>query len=184
MTRVIGLILAALMFMSCAYVDSMRGVQQDYYVSRTGVRVEIINPAEQCVLYKVLGANTTYYRTGLFVANYGALKAGFYTAEEADRELTIIEQAVDSKVATVGSIANTIVMVGAKSAKIGAPEVILVTQGLGDFAGDLTPIDDCTWYKLKAYIAKQRMLIYAFKTANFKLQQEALDFQKLFAKKE
>jgi hypothetical protein len=116
MTRVIGLILAALMFMSCAYVDSMRGVQQDYYVSRTGVRVEIINPAEQCVLYKVLGANTTYYRTGLFVANYGALKAGFYTAEEADRELTIIEQAVDSKVATVGSIANTIVMVGAKSA--------------------------------------------------------------------
>jgi hypothetical protein len=163
---------------------AMVGMQQDYYVSRAGVRIDITSPADQCVLYKVLGANTTYYKTGLFVANYGALKAEFYTAEEADKELTIIEQAVDSKVATVGSIINTILIVAAKSSKVGAPEVILVTQGLGDFAGDLTPIDDCTWYKLKAYIAKQRMLIYAFKTANFKLQQEALDFQKLFAKKE
>ena len=163
MKKLIAIMFIGIFMTSCAYMDSMRGKQQNYYVDRTGVRVEITNPEEQCVLYRVLGANSQYYKTGLFVANYGALKAKFYTAEEADIELTTIEKAVDNPAATVGSIANTIVMVGAKSAKVGAPELVLVTQGLGDYAGDLTPIDDCTWYKLKAYIAKQRMLIYAFK---------------------
>lgn len=156
-------IILGVLLMGCSGLMIHTGNVPDYYVDRQGTRVEISDPEGQCVLYKVLGANTQYYKTGLFVANYGALKAEFYTAEEADTELTVIEQAVDNPAATVGSIANTIVMVGAKSAKVGAPEVILVTQGLGDYAGDLTPIDDCTWYKLKAYIAKQRMLIYAFK---------------------
>jgi len=139
------------------------GMRPDYYVDRAGTRVEINLPAEQCVLYKVLGANTEYYKTGLFVANYAALKKGLYTPQEAEDALTTIEAAVDSKVATVGSVINSLLIVAAKASKIGAPEIILVTQGLDVYAGDMTPLDDCTWYKLMAYIGKQKTLVYAFK---------------------
>lgn len=159
MKKLFGVICVAVLVISCA---GTFGYRPDFYVDRAGQTVEITAPAEQCVLYKVLGANTTYYRVGLFTANYAALKAKFYTPEEALKQLDIIQAAVENKAATVGSIVNTLLNVAASASKVGAPEIILVTEGLGVYAGDMTPIDDCTWYKLIAYIGKQRTLIMAF----------------------
>lgn len=140
-----------------------QGYRPDYYVDRQGEKVEITSPAEQCVLYKVVGVNTEYYKVGLFTANYAALKAGFFTPEQADAEIVFIEEGIDSPTATVGSVINNLLMVAGKASKVGAPEIILVAEGLDIYANDSTPIDDCTWYKLKTYIAKQKTLVHAFK---------------------
>lgn len=133
----------------------------NYYYDANGTYVEITNPAEQCVLYRVLG-DTTAYRTGLFVVNYAALKKGFYTGAEAIAELDIIEAEVMRPGANVGSVVNTLTIVAAKAAKVGAPEVVLVTEGLAPFKADMTPLDDCTRYKLVNYIGGQRNLALAF----------------------
>lgn len=134
----------------------------NYYYDSEGNYVEITNPQEQCVLYRVVKGNAKVYAAGLFVANYAAMKQGFYTKQEALEALADIEAAVVDSTATVGSVINTLSMVAAKAAKVGAPELILITEGLSVHAGDNTPLDDCTRYKLLAEIGKNRTLINAF----------------------
>lgn len=152
-------VLIAFVFIAC---PGMQPQGPDFYFDRQGQRIEITDPAGQCVIYKVLG-DTTYYKIGLFTANYAALKAKIYTAAEAEDALNDIQAALDMQGSTVGSVVTAIITVAAKAAKVGAPEIVLVSQGLGDFKADATPIDDCTWYKLTAYIGGQRNLILAFK---------------------
>lgn len=164
MKKFVAIILVVFLF-GCSAALLHTGNRPDYYVDRAGTRVEITDPAGQCVLYKVLGANTDYYRTGLFVANYGALKAEFYTPEEAMKALDQLQEAVNNPAATVGSVINSLIQVAAQASKVGAPEIILVTEGLDIYAGDMTPIDDCTWYKLTAYIGKQKNLVFAFQAS-------------------
>jgi hypothetical protein len=133
----------------------------NYYYDADGTYVEITNAPEQCVLYRVLG-DTTVYKSGLFVANYAAIKAKLYTPQEALTELDTIETEVLRKGATVGSVINTLFIVSAKATKVGAPEIVVVTKGLVPYKGDMTPLDDCTRYKLVAYIGEQRALCLAF----------------------
>lgn len=172
MTRSIICILIAMIFFGCTMAS--KGYRPDYYVNKAGDKVDITDPAEQCVLYRVIGVDTEYYKVGLFTANYAALKTGIYTPEEADKELDFIEKSVDSEVATVGSVINSLLIVAGEAgeaglraagetSEVGAPEIILVAEGLEVYIDDPTPIDECTWYKLKTYIAKQRVLVHAFK---------------------
>lgn len=133
----------------------------NYYYDANGTYIEITNPPEQCVLYRVLG-DTTYYKSGLFVANYAAIKAKLYSPEDAHKALDQIEAEVLRQSATVGSVINTLFIVAAQAAKVGAPEIVLVTKGLSSYKGDMTPLDDCTRYKLVAYIGEQRALVQAF----------------------
>lgn len=145
------------------FTMGIKGCQttSNYYYDKEGKYVEITDPAAQCVLYRVLG-DTTVYKTGLFVANYAAIKAGIYSAEDALKELDAIQKAVEAPSATVGSVVNTLFIVAAKASKVGAPEIILVTEGLAPYKADMTPLDDCTRYKLVAYIGSQRNLCLAF----------------------
>lgn len=133
----------------------------NFYYDKQGQYVEITDPPGQCVLYRVLG-DTMVYKTGLFVANYAAIKKGLYSAEEALAELEIIEREVLRPGASVGSVVNTLFIVAAKASKLGAPEIILITEGLSPYKGDMTPLDECTVYKLVAYIGSQRNLCIAF----------------------
>ncbi len=142
-------------------IDGCQTTGTNYYYDKTGTYVEITDPPGQCVIYKLLG-DTTVYKQGLFVANYAAIKAGIYTGEQAIKELDIIEAEVLRKGATVGSVINTIFLVATKASKIGAPEIILVTEGLSPYKGNMTPLDDCTIYKLVAHIGSQRNLALAF----------------------
>lgn len=155
MKKLITLMGLTLLLAACAATGP------NHYYDASGAYVEITNPAEQCVLYRVLG-DTTVYKSGLFVANYAAIKAGFYTASEALAELDTIEREVLRPGSTVGSVVNTLFIVAAKAAKVGAPEIVLVTQGLSPYKGDMTPLDECTRYKLVAYIGEQRALCTAF----------------------
>jgi hypothetical protein len=150
----------AILFVSCAALQTN---QPNYYVDKNGQQVVITDPAGQCVLYKILGTNSEYYKMGLFAASYGALKAKVYTSDQANQALNDIKSSVDATGATVGSVINTILTVAARASKIGAPEIILVTQGLGGFSGNTTPLDECTVYKLDQYIESQRLLVMSFK---------------------
>jgi len=142
-------------------IDACQTTGTNYYYDKTGTYMEITDPPGQCVLYRVLG-DTTLYKQGLFVANYAAIKAGLYTGAQAIKELDVIEGEVLRPGATVGSVINTLMIVASKASKVGAPEIILVTEGLAPFKGDMTPLDDCTRYKLIAYIGSQRNLALAF----------------------
>lgn len=133
----------------------------NYYYDSAGQYVEITDPPAQCVIYRILG-NTTAEKTGLFVANYAALKKGLYTAEDALNQLDFLQSEAESKTATVGSFISALVMVAGKVAKAGQPELILITQNLQSFINDTTPLDDCTRYKLIAYIGSQKTLAAAF----------------------
>lgn len=148
--------MAVFLLSACPYTRT------PYYYDKDGMYVEITNPPEQCVLYRVLGDKTQIYKAGLFVVNYAAIKEGFYTGEEVIRELSIIEAEVLSPAATVGSVINILIIVAAKAAKAGAPEIVLITQGLSEFVWSTTPLDDCTRYKLVGYIGSQRALALAF----------------------
>ena len=161
MKRWLGLIVMVLL---SGYIMGYSGCQTtgtNYYYDKTGTYVEITDPPGQCVLYKLLG-DTTIYKQGLFVANYAAIKAKIYTGEQAIKELDIIEKEVLRPGATVGAVINTIFIVASKASKIGAPEIILVTEGLSPYKGNMTPLDDCTIYKLIAHIGSQRNLALAF----------------------
>jgi YD repeat-containing protein len=135
----------------------------NYYYDKDGQYVEITDPQAQCVLYRVVGENAQLYAKGLFVANYSALKAGLYTPKEAFEAINELDNEIDRPGATVGSVINTLFLIAARASKVGAPELILITEGLGDFKADMTPLDDCTIYKLKKEIGSQRTLIMAFK---------------------
>ncbi|KXH69835.1 MAG: hypothetical protein AM326_01810 [Candidatus Thorarchaeota archaeon SMTZ-45] len=136
----------------------------NFYYDSNGQYVEITDPPGQCVLYKILG-DTTVYKTGLFVANYAAIKAKIYTAEDAITQLDVIEKEVLRPGASVGSVINTLFIVSAKASKAGAPEIILITEGLSPYKGNMTPLDECTVYKLVAYIGSQRNLCLAFQNS-------------------
>lgn len=142
-------------------IDGCQTTGANYYYDANGTYVEITDPPGQCVLYRVLG-DTMAYKTGLFVVNYAALKAKFYTGAEAIAELDIIEKEVLRPGANVGSVINTLTIVAAKASKVGAPEVVLVTEGLAPFKSNMTPLDDCTRYKLISYLGSQRNLALAF----------------------
>ena len=149
---------------SVAFIMGNNGCQTtgtNYYYDKDGTYVEITDPPGQCVLYKVLG-NTTAYKTGLFAMNYAAIKAGFYTGEQAVAELDKLEAEVVRPGATVGSFANSLSITAAKASKVGAPEMVLVTQNLDFLKSNMTPLDDCTKYKLLNHIGGQRMLSLAF----------------------
>jgi len=134
----------------------------NFYYDKSGQYVEITDPPGQCVLYKVLGGTSQYMRTGLFVANYAAIKAGYYSSADAMSRLDILEAEALRVGATVGSFINTLFTISAEAAKVGAPEMIVITEGLGPYRGDMTPLDDCTIYKLVAYIGSQKNLVRAF----------------------
>lgn len=134
----------------------------NFYYDASGKYIEITNPPEQCVLYRVLKGNAEFYRAGLFTANYAALKAGIYKPSDALDELDNIEKSVLDPGATVGSVLNTLILTATAAAKVGAPELILVTEGLGGYRGNMTPLDDCTRYKLINFIGGQKNLVRAF----------------------
>jgi hypothetical protein len=142
-------------------VDRCATTENNYYYDKAGQYVPITNPPEQCVLYRVLG-DTTLYRSGLFIMNYAALKKGYYTPEQAIAELDVLNGAATAPDATVGSFISTLMIVAGKATKVGAPEMVLVTEGLSPFKGDTTPLDECTRYKLVAYIGSQKNLCLAF----------------------
>lgn len=156
--------LIALLLASIAFIMGIDGCQttgSNYYYDNSGTYVEITDPPGQCVLYKVLG-NTTAYKTGLFAMNYAAIKAGFYTGEQAVAECDKLEAEVLRTGATVGSFVNSLSITAAKASKMGAPEMVLITQNLDVLKGNMTPLDDCTKYKLLNHIGGQRMLALAF----------------------
>jgi len=157
-------LVCAILILSVGYIMGIDGCQTtgtNYYYDKTGTYVEITDPPGQCIIYKLLG-DTTVYKTGLFVANYAAIKAKIYTPEQAIKELDAIEKEVLRPGATVGSVINTLFIVAARASKAGAPEIILVTEGLSPYKGNMTPLDDCTRYKLIAHIGSQRNLALAF----------------------
>jgi len=133
----------------------------NYYYDADGKYVDITNPPEQCVIYRLLG-DTMVYKSGLFIANYAAIKAKIYSPDEALTQLELIEKEVLRPGATVGSVVNTLFIVAAKATKVGAPEIILITEGLSPYKADMTPLDDCTRYKLISHIGSQRNLCLAF----------------------
>ena len=143
-------------------IEGCQTTRTNFFYDSNGNYVEIINPPEQCVLYRVLKGNTEIYKAGLFVMNYAALKAGFYTGEQAAGELDKIEAEITRPGATVGSVINTLAIIAARATKVGAPEIVLLTDGLNPFKADMTPLDDCTRYKLINYIGGQRNLSLAF----------------------
>lgn len=156
-------VLTVLVMMAVFIIGACSGVPQSmYYYDSAGEYVEITNPQEQCVLYRVLGSGTQAYKAGLFVVNYAAIKKGLYTGAEAVAELNFIEEEVVRPGATVGSVINAIIITAGKAAKAGTPELVLITEGLSEFTGSPQPLDDCTRYKLVAYIGSQRALSMAF----------------------
>jgi hypothetical protein len=163
MKHVFMILLGFLILMSLSCSKIFVPKTSDFYIDSNGNRVEITAPTEQCVLYKVLGTNTSYYKMGLYTANYGALKAGIYTPEEAESVINNISDEVNNPAATVGSVITVLLASVAKAEKAGAPEIILITSGLDEFAGSTVPLDDCTRYKLNQHIVKEKLLITAFK---------------------
>lgn len=164
MKKILYILLACVLlfsFASCSKIFVQKA--NDFYMDANGNRVDIIDPAEQCVLYKVLGTNTSYYKMGLYTANYAALKKGLYTSEEAESVIKDIESEVNSKTASVGSVIAVLLASVAKAGKAGAPEIVVITAGLEEFAGSTLPLDDCTRYKLNVHIGKEKLLISAFK---------------------
>ena len=161
MNRYLALGLIIFMAAFTMGIDGCQTTGSNYYYDNTGTYVEITDPPGQCVIYKLLG-DTTAYKSGLFVANYAAIKKGIYSADQALKELDTIEKEVLRKGATVGSVVNTLFIVASTASKVGAPEIILVTEGLSPYKGNMTPIDDCTRYKLIAHIGSQRNLCLAF----------------------
>jgi len=127
------------------------------YLDRQGVVHVTETPTEDCVLYKIMG-DTTGYRFGLFITNDFALRSEIYTAQEALTELDNMDAAIDEPMATVGSVITAIMLSAGKAAKVGAPELFIIAEGVAEFKDDITPIDDCTWYRLRLYIGKQRTL--------------------------
>ena len=157
-------LLVVFLMVSVAFIMGIDGCQttgSNYYYDANGTYVEITDPPGQCVLYKVLG-NTTVYKTGLFAMNYAAIKAGFYTGEQAVIELDKLQAEVVRPGATVGSFTNSLFITASKASKVGAPEMVLITQNLDVLKGNMTPLDDCTKYKLLNHIGGQRMLALAF----------------------
>lgn len=155
--------LSLLFVLSGCFDKILKENQNDFYYDSKGNMVEIVSPEDQCVLYKVLGANTSYYKLGLYTANYTALKAGFYSPEEADSVINSIEAEVNSPSATVGSVISILLAAVANIKKVGAPEIVIITAGLEEYAGNTIGLDDCTRYKLNMHISKQKVLISAFK---------------------
>jgi len=157
-------LLVVFLMASIAFIMGIDGCQttgSNYYYDKNGAFVEITDPPAQCVLYKLLG-NTTTYKTGLFAMNYAAIKAKFYTGEQAVAELDKLEAEVVRPGATVGSFVNSLSITAAKASKMGAPEMVLITQNLDFLKGNMTPLDECTRYKLLNHIGGQRMLALAF----------------------
>lgn len=158
------LLLLALLVLMSSFIMGLDACQttSNFYYDNAGTYVEITDPPGQCVLYRVLGDQAQAAKTGLFVANYAAIKTGLYSAEDAIKELDIIQAEVINVGATVGSVINTMFITATRASKAGAPEIILITEGLSPFKGNMTPLDDCTRYKLLAYIGSQRNLCRAF----------------------
>jgi len=162
MKKLIWLLVLVLVASIGVFTCTKQGSVPNYYMDSAGQKVEITNPEEQCVLYRVLGVNTEPYRVGLFLANYAALKGKVYTPKQALAEVGKIKTSVKEETATVGSVITTILITAASANKVGAPEIIVVTEGIGAYQEDSTPIDECTRYKLLAHIAKQEVLINSF----------------------
>lgn len=143
-------------------VNQCQTTGANYYYDQAGQYVEITDPEGQCVLYRVIGLNTQAYKQGLFLVNYTAIKAKIYSADDVLKELDKLEAEVLRKGATVGSFTNTLLITAANAAKVGAPELVVVTRGLEIHRADMTPLDDCTRYKLVNEIGGHRALALAF----------------------